>query len=155
MPTYDAAAYQPTASGPWVAGLATRTSTGRAISGAEKLVQRFLLELMTETRSMQFAPNRGCSFLTSIRRGGLLAESDVFAAFNMAVLDVTNNLAIEEGPADPPEERFNGANLVQISLDGSSIYLKIAVHNQAGQSGVLTFPISLIPNSRGLTGLPD
>ncbi len=155
MQTYDVAAYQPTSSGPWESALATRTSTGRAISGPEKLVQRFLLELMTETGSMKFAPNRGCGFLTSLRKGGLLAESDVFAAFNIAVLDVTNNLIVEEGPDDPPEERFNGANLVQISLDGSLVYLKVAVHNQAGQSGVLTFPVSLIPNSQGSAGLSD
>lgn len=149
MPTYDIAVFQPTQSGAWQPALATLTNTGRAIKGAEKLIQRFLLEFTTELGSMLFAPNRGCTFLTDLNHGKLYTEADILTAFNVALITITSNLAQEETSSDPPEEKFNGAALTYIAIGNGVITLKISVYNQAGQSGILVFPVSLIPNFQG------
>lgn len=155
MSTYDIAAYQPTPTGPWISALAIATSTGRAITGVEKLIQRFLLELMTETNSMYFAPTRGCSFLTSLRNGWVLAEADVFSAFNAAIITVTDNLKVEESSNDPDNERFAGAELTGIVLDNNVLHLKVIVRSLAEDFGVLTYPVSLIPTPQDIASSPD
>jgi hypothetical protein len=149
MPTYDIAAYQPTQSGTWQPALATSNSTGRAINGAEKLIQRFLLELTTELGAMTFSPNRGCSFLSYLNSGRLHTEADILTAFHVALITITSNLAQEETSNDPPGERFNGAELTYIAIGNGIITLKITVYNQTGQPGILVFPISLVSNLQG------
>ena len=142
--TYDIAAYQPpdVAGQPYVAGFSTATSLGRLVTGLEKLAQRFLLELMTESGSIPFATGRGSSFVPSISRG-VLSEIDVQIAFGVAMLQVTSNLQVEETDDDPDDERFANAQVSDMQLLEGGVKLNITLSNRSGQSGSVSIPLNI------------
>lgn len=143
MATRDIAAYQPGQPKQfYIPALVTSTISGREITGVEKLAQRFLLELMTDTGSMQFLPTRGCNFLTRLR-GSLFSEADVMSAFYASVATVRKNLQAEESVIDPDEERFEKAKLVKIVISPGGLALTVVVFSAANQAATIELPVSL------------
>ena len=143
MATVDIALYQPEAPGtPYTPAIATLTSSGRRLSGAEKLAQRFLLELTTEKGSMTFSPTRGCNFLSVLRAGGIVRhEGDILTVFYSSLLDITNNLTAEELDTDPDDERFSSAELARIEINTGNITLQVSLHSRSNQVSTITFPV--------------
>ncbi len=140
MVTKDIAAYQ--SGDPFEAALATQFMSGREITGPEKLAQRFLLELFTETDSMLFSA-RGCDFLSRIRSKAMLSEGDMLAAFHSSMLRVTNNLQTEETDADPDNERFAYANLTSMTITPGNLQLAVTVHNRLNEATSFVFPVNM------------
>ena len=117
---------------------------GRALltTGTQKLVQRFLLELLTEQGSLAFRPDAGSLFMTAARSGGWRTAADVEQAFYGSLLHIRRHLLAEEEPNDPPDERFAGAELLASSIDGDRVVLRIQVSSRAGRSEFL-FPLAV------------
>jgi len=118
--------------------------SGALITGIEKLVQRFLLELLTEQGSLDYQPTRGTFFMTSLRHGIVLTSGDLFSEFSAAELDVKENLKLEEDfLTDPEDERYAGAVLVSASLFGDTATLNIQVSSMAGESRTVIYPLRI------------
>jgi hypothetical protein len=115
--------------------------SGALIAGIEKLVQRFLLELLTERGSLIYDPSRGTFFMTRIRAGFLRTSQDLFSEFSTAEVELRNVLRLEEADTDPPDERYANATLLSADLSGDTATLQIQVSSQAGTSRKVIYPL--------------
>lgn len=116
--------------------------SGALTTGIQKLVQRFLLELLTEKGSLQYQPDRGTLFITYARTGYIRTTAQLISAFNSAELDVANNLRLEENfNTDPLDERYESANLLSATLNGDTAFLSIRVNSKAGESRSVIYPL--------------
>lgn len=149
MPTYDVAAYQLPDSGSsyYTAALITSTSQGRLLSGPEKLAQRFLLELMTETGSLTFKPNRGCEFLTRILTRQIYNDAELINTFYIALTTITTNLQSEETASDPDNERFAKAELGSMTVSPGQLSLSVTVYSLTAEAIALSIPIAIYPKA--------
>jgi len=117
--------------------------SGALITGIEKLVQRFLLELLTEQGSLDYMLNRGTFFMTALRSGIVRTSQDLFSTFSSAEVDVRNNLRQEEDITDPADERYGSAKLLAASLFGDTATLSIQVNSVAGESRTVIYPLRI------------
>lgn len=118
--------------------------SGALITGIEKLVQRFLVELLTEKGTLEYQPNRGSFFMTSLRHGIVRTSADLFSEFSAAELDVRENLLLEEDfSTDPKDERYAGAVLTSATLFGDTATLHIQVSSVAGETRTVIYPLRL------------
>ena len=115
--------------------------SGALTTGIQKLVQRFLLELLTEAGSLQYEPNRGCLFISEIRAGLVNTSNALFSAFSSAEVAVRNNLRNEDKFSDPDDERYQRATLDSATLSGDYATLNIRVFSVAGESRQVIFPL--------------
>lgn len=115
--------------------------SGAVVTGIQKLVQRFLLELLTETGSLDYQPDRGCLFISQARAGLIRTSASLFSAFANAEVDIRNNLRNEDTFSDPDDERYQRATLVTASLSGDTAFLTIRVLSVAGDSREIIYPL--------------
>lgn len=116
--------------------------SGALITGIEKLVQRFLLELLTEKGSLHYSLDRGTFFITQIRAGAVRTSQDLFAAFGAAELELRTSLRLEEDlDNDPDDERYRSATLLSASLFGDMATLSIRVLSMAEDARTVIYPL--------------
>lgn len=122
--------------------LAAPGGGGKVVTGVQKLVQRFLLEVFKEAGSDPYS-TRGTTFMTEAKAGYLNSVPDIHGAFARAILTATINLQEEETGTEPDDERFASAEVLQVTLvDGTaSIWVKLL--SQAGEDRAVIFPISI------------
>lgn len=121
---------------------------GALIAGIQKLVQRFLLELLTEKGSMRYLPSRGSTFLIDLHSSRWRTPADVTASFSAALVDVRRNLIGEESEADPPDERFLSASLLSVGLAQDQVRLSIQVVSRAETSRTVLYPLPVVNFAR-------
>lgn len=120
-------------------------SGGALTTGINKLVQRFILELLTERGSLQYQPDRGTFFMTQFRSGIIQTSQALFSAFSTAEVDLKKNLKLEESDSDPADERYDSSELLNASLDGDRANLSIKVVSRAGESITFIYPLRIAP----------
>lgn len=125
--------------------LYSEDTSGRIITGIQKLAQRWTLEFLTEQGTMRFLPARGADFMTFVRQGRLRTQSDVFAAFATAGLVITQNLRQEEYADMPLDERFSEAVLTSVSVMPGYINLRVMITSLAGEERAVVLPIETLP----------
>lgn len=124
--------------------LVKKGQSGSVITGIEKLVQRFLIELLTEQGSLAYLPTRGTLFITQARSGILHTSQDLFAAFGTAEVQVNINLRAEDNvEVDPPDEQYQSASLLSANLVGDQANLTIRVNSAAGTSRQVIYPLRI------------
>lgn len=116
--------------------------TGQITTGIQKLAQRFLLELLTEKGSIPHLPNRGCQFMTDANAGTFQNQYDVLASFSQALVDITENLQAEESLSDPDDERFDSAEVENISFANGSASVTVRIYSLAGSSREVIAPLN-------------
>lgn len=121
--------------------LVSDTNSGLLITGIEKLVQRFVIELLTEQGSLHYEPDRGTLFILAIRSGTVRTEADLYAQFSSAEVDIRNHLRQEEDGTEPEDERYVSASLLNVTLVGSTANLRIEIVSGAGESREFIFPL--------------
>jgi hypothetical protein len=115
---------------------------GEICVGIQKLVQRWVLEFLTELGSMPFKATRGTQFMRQVRQGQLRTEADVIAAFNFAAVDVRLNLVNEEYAGMPDDERMGSAELLQVAILADHLQLTMQLTSQAGTARRFIVPVS-------------
>jgi hypothetical protein len=120
-------------------------TSGRICTGAQKLAQRWALEFLTERGSMPYRPERGCDFMTEIRRGRLRTQADIRGEFTLASLAITQNLRAEEYAGMPDEERFDRAVLANVILQPGYADLRVIIVSVAKETRTITLPIETLP----------
>lgn len=123
--------------------LALPGQSGALITGIQKLVQRFLLELLTERGSMPYALNRGTLFMAQLRAGVIRTSQELFASFSVAALDVQTQLQLEELATDPLDERFKQARLLAVDLSGDHASLTIQIISLAETDYTVIYPLRI------------
>jgi len=118
------------------------SGSGALVTGIQKLAQRFLIELLTEQGTLDYALNRGTLLMTQFRSGVLRTSQDLFSAFSSAEVDVRNNLRLEEdSTVDPADERYGSAQLLGATLLGDTATLRIQLTSAAGESRTIIYPL--------------
>jgi hypothetical protein len=117
---------------------------GYIVTGIEKLVQQFLLILLTELGSVTHLPIYGTRFMADARSGRWRTAIDVRQSFAAAVVDVKRQLARQETSTTPDDERFALATLLGITLDGTSVFVSVEVLSVAGLDRKLIVPVAVI-----------
>jgi len=119
--------------------------SGALITGIQKLAQRYLLELMTELGSLIYLPDRGSTFMIDFHAGFWRTPADVAGSFASASLQLRRNLILEEdADNDPPDERFDSADLLSVGLPAPDhVTIRVQVNSLAGTSRVVVFPIRI------------
>lgn len=115
---------------------------GTITVGIQKLAQRFLITLLQNVGSMPFQPSRGTAFVSSIRTGEVRTETDALAAFALAVGAIGPQLQSAETSDDPDDERFQDAELVNMTISPDQITLRINVISQAGDDRQIILPLA-------------
>ena len=124
--------------------LVKKNQSGAVITGIEKLVQRFLVELLTEQGSLTYLPNRGTLFITQARAGILRTSQNLFTAFSTAEVQIGINLRAEDDIArDPLDEQYQSAALLTADLIDDRANLKIQVNSAAGTSRQVIYPLRI------------
>ena len=116
---------------------------GRIVAGIQKLAQRFLVLLLTESGSVAHFPNKGCEFLTDARTGEFQAPLDIFTSFSSALVDIERQLRAAEDVTDPDDERFESAEVLRVTLSNSSASIRVQVNSRAGSNYTFLTPIPI------------
>lgn len=147
MQTYDIAIFHPAArpSDPCLQQLWSGQSRGLVVTGIVKLAQRFLLELLTVRGSMPFQQERGSALLQIVREGRIRNEIDAHVFFHYAVGQIEPNLLADETVQDPTDERYGSIDILGVTFAGSRLSYQVKLNSLAGDSRVLTVPLSDVP----------
>lgn len=117
---------------------------GTLCTGVQKLVQKFLLLLLTERGSITHFPLRGTTFLAQVRQGSLRTTLDISAAFSEAADDIRQQLLGEQLETDPDDERLDSAELVSVEVSGTSARITARLHTVSGATTAFIVPINAV-----------
>jgi len=111
-------------------------TTGVRVQGIRKLVQRFLLLLLTDRGSVRYGrprqQARGTTFLSQFREG-YNTEADLMAAFDVATFIVKSQLREEESPDDDDSEMLKTAKLEKLILTPKAANLIIRIQSMTDE----------------------
>lgn len=125
--------------------LVSETRAGAVTTGISKLVQRVLLELLTDKGSLAYLPDRGSLLMLQLRAGILRTSADLFTAFSSAATDVVRQLRLEETEDDSPDERIESLEMLSANLFGDKGSIRAEVRSLAGESRDLFIPLDVSP----------
>ena len=120
-------------------------NAGKICAGIQKLAQRWLLEFLTEKGSMPGLPDRGCTFMTFVRRGVVKTQLNVTQTFNASNMRIRVTLQGEEYDGMPDDERLDDAELLSVGLLPGYMNLSIAITSLAGDAREILVPVATLP----------
>lgn len=126
-----------------IPALFTKESSGQVITGIQKLVQRWLITLLTPVGSIRFRPERGTNFITDTMF--IRTETDVQTAFYMNGSDAEQQLLLEETDDMDDQEKFKSATLLGIVISKDMVSLNIEIESKAGDQNTLYLPLTSSP----------
>jgi len=121
--------------------MVSSNESGALIAGIQKLVQRFLIELLTGAGSLTYLPDRGTLLMPRLNAGLIRTTQDLFSAFNEAAKSAVASLAAEETETDPDDERIESVSLLSASLLGDTAVLNISITSLAGEELTVLYPL--------------
>lgn len=119
---------------------------GQACTGAVKLAQRYLAELLTDLGSVPDDPARGARLGSALRLGQIRTPSDLYMAFASANAATQRRLAAQVTDADPADEILVSATLVGASVGGGVVDMTILLTTAAGALTVI-LPVATPPGA--------
>lgn len=98
-------------------------------TGVQKLVQRYAITLMTSLGSQENYPEFGTNLMINLNNRRLkLNRADVFALFNLANAKVIKEFRLYQASSDQPDdEMLNTAQLIDVKITNTGVYLHIKV----------------------------
>lgn len=118
-------------------------STGQIITGIQKAIQTFLIVFLTEKGSNLADPNFGTRFITNVRNSNLRGPQ-LQIHFRDAVEDFLNQQS-RYIDGLPDDEILDEIILDSYNIQSKdSIELNVRINSKAGESQILTLPISLV-----------
>lgn len=119
------------------------TNGGSVCTGIQKLIQDWILLMLTPKGSLPFDPERGCSFLEEAL--GARTEEAVRVAFVFANADVIQQLRNMEEGEQNDDERIDSVTLDSINIIGGTISVSVTLTSMAGDSREVQLPITSNP----------
>lgn len=115
-------------------GFVVSGGDGSIFTGTPKLVQRVIVELLTEQGSMRFNPKVGSPFVSGIKSGQLYSEYDIKALFLVSADTVKTNLKALETDSTPINERLSSISLSRMTVLPGRVIMTITIKDMAGTS---------------------
>lgn len=123
--------------------LADENSGGEITTGINKMVQRFLLRLLTERGSIKYQQDEGTDFIRRLRLGQIRTETALRSAFTIAEIRIKAAFTREEQEDDIDDERFDRAELTAVVIRPGFANLTIQIRSQAS-AAVVTLPVPIV-----------
>lgn len=121
--------------------------SGYLTTGIQKLVQKFLLALLTIQGSKQYKPLDGCQFMADVRRGRWRTAADVRQSFYSSLVDIKRQLQLDETDETPEDEQYESATLDNVQLSWPTAKLTITITSVAGTSRTFISPLGVVVRS--------
>jgi hypothetical protein len=116
----------------------------RFCAGPQKLIQRYMLLLMTNTGSQEFYPEDGVDFLWTLQ-GGIspvdrIAATQLFTLANYQVVTKLKRYQTDN-PDLPLDEQIDKAELTDIALGGGAVSFDVKLTTLAGSAVDFLIPL--------------
>ena len=115
--------------------------SGEAITGPEKVAQRFSAALLTEVGSVPYNPDYGTTFVTNLKGGVIRTDADVTMYFNQAASDALRYLTSVLTGKEPSNEVIQSVTLQRFELDPPNLQLHVIMLTADGVSRELVLPV--------------
>jgi hypothetical protein len=118
--------------------------SGMFITGIQKLVQRFITELLTDVGSVRLNPSYGSNLLSLLGRANVQAVTDVHGALVSAIHQVRRNMQQRIVGDEPADEILHEVIIERLEpvLDRVIVVLKVVA--ASGAARVTNFPLEII-----------
>lgn len=116
---------------------------GAIVTGIQKVVGRFIVELLKERGSVTFRPDDGTGFLTEARLGRFQTQAEVLGAFARGVTEARRAIQAQELATDPGDERFVNAIPTNVIVSPGSAIITFELITQAGADRTFIFPLKV------------
>jgi hypothetical protein len=121
----------------------------RAITGMQKLAQRYTVLLLTQLTDVYFSPEQGTTFWQDMLRGAAQNSGQVTMAFNFASIDAVTQMQVDDGNdvyGDiPDDERIQSATLLDFNVNvaTATLYLSVLLRSRAGTTYTYVLPTTV------------
>jgi hypothetical protein len=116
----------------------------RFCAGPQKLIQRYMILLLTNIGSQEFFPGDGCPFLWTLQAGispvDNITATQIFTQANYKTVLTLKNYQVNH-PNDPLDEQLASANLLGISLQGGYASFDVKLTTLAGSTVNFLVPL--------------
>jgi hypothetical protein len=121
-------------------------SSARFCTGAQKLVQKYAIILLTNIESQPYFPSFGTDFLYTLKRGisptdGILAQQVFHLANYKAILTLRAYQSSQPDDAIPPDEKIVNATLEGYTLYGGFVGFDVKINTEAGDNISFVVPL--------------
>ena len=127
------------------------SSSPKAVTGMQKLVQRYTLLLLTQLGTVRFATDQGTTFMSDLIRGAGQNSGQVAAVVAFANLSVMQELQVEDQNTDlygeiPSDEQLKSATLLDFTVNTVTGVLSLSIQllNYAGSAYTYVLPVTAI-----------
>lgn len=128
--------------------------SGAYVSGAQKLAQHFVAELMTRRGSVRFDPDFGCRLSEELRGCNMLTLGDLHGMLARGINDVVTNFRSRERITDTPDEMLAQASLVDMTQQLDRVVVSLRLRTEAGDNLVVRLPVELMGDQDCRPALP-
>ena len=122
----------------------------KAITGMQKLAQRFAVTFLTQLGDVEFDQTFGTEFWTTLVQGSAQNAGQLQVAITLAISEAVGIMNNDDANdtvygAVPADEQLADASLIDFNVDTTTgtIYLQIELTNVAGASYVYVLPLAL------------
>lgn len=116
---------------------------GSVCTGIQKLIQEWVILMMTPKGSIRFYPQRGTDFYNDIMQS--FNENDAYCSFLISNAETIDQLKEEETDNTPEDEKIKSVELNSLSIKEDCLSLSVTITSEAGTSSTLVLPISSNP----------
>lgn len=120
--------------------------SGAYVTGAQKLAQHFIAELMTQRGSVRFDPDFGCRLPGELRGYNVLSLSDIHGVLARGINDVVTNIRGRERVTDKADEMLADATIADLKQRLDCVVVSLRIHTEAGEQVVVQLPLELMEN---------
>jgi hypothetical protein len=131
--------------GALIQSLSLKHRTGAFASGAAKLLQNVVAELMTRRGSVRFDPGYGCDLVDQIGITNISSLAEVGHALNVAILDITENIRSRMIGNEPLDELLEKIVIEQMRQEYDRVIAVLRIHSRAGEKVSYDFAIKFNP----------
>jgi len=144
MPGFSLATIQYSENDGFEFSLSRPFQSGAYVSGAQKLAQHFIAELMTQRGSVRFDPDYGCRLPNELVGYNMLTLGDLHGILARGIDDVVTNIRSRERITDMPDEMLAAANIVDLKQHLDRVVVSLRLLTEAGKNLVVALPIELM-----------
>jgi hypothetical protein len=129
--------------------LAFTTTDTRAVTGMQKMAQRYTVLLLTQLADVHFAQDQGTDFWRDMLRGAAQNRGQVTMAFNFSSIDAVAQMQADDGLAIygtiPDDERIVSATLTDFDMNiaTATLYLRVLLTSRAGDTYTYVLPTTV------------
>lgn len=118
-------------------------NSGEVCTGIQKLIQRWVLMLLTPKGSMTFNPARGTTFMADLVSA--YSYSDIDSIFRLCNMDACLQVKKEESDSMRKEERLERVELQSIEFLKDSVLISVKLTSKFGEAAPVVLPINTNP----------